>query len=153
MGASETKSAIDIAYKSMASWQALTLNQRCDIVQKINILLMANQEQLAHIVTSECGKPLAEAKGEIAYTASFFKWFAEEARRAYGDIIPGGISNERRIMVSKQPVGVCGVVTPWNFPAAMIARKLAPALAVGCSVVIKPAPETPLSSISNSRNM
>eukprot|EP00466_Bigelowiella_natans_P010946 jgi/Bigna1/81480/fgenesh1_pg.81_\ len=105
------------------------------------------KEDLAHIITVECGKPLAESRGEVAYAAAFFKWFAEEGKRAYGRVIPSNVSS-KRLMTIKQPVGVCAAVTPWNFPSAMITRKLAPALAAGCTMVVKPAEDTPLSAIA-----
>ena len=109
--------------------------------------MMEHQEDLAVILTREQGKPLAEAKGEIAYAASFFQWFAEEAKRVYGDTIPAAVSDQR-IIVIRQPVGVCAAITPWNFPAAMITRKAAPALAAGCTIVVKPASQTPLTALA-----
>ena len=117
------------------------------ILRKWYDLMMAHQEDLAAILTSEQGKPLAEARGEIAYAASFIQWFAEEAKRVYGDTIPAA-SSDQRILVIRQPVGVCAAITPWNFPAAMITRKAAPALAAGCTMVVKPASQTPLTALA-----
>jgi len=147
MGASETRKAIEAANEALKSWAAKTAKERAAILRKWYDLMMANQEDLAQIMTAEQGKPLAESRGEIAYAASFIEWFSEEAKRVYGDTIPGFTAN-RRIVVVKQPIGVCAAITPWNFPAAMITRKAGPALAVGCSMVVKPASQTPLSALA-----
>eukprot|EP01083_Nonionella_stella_P154277 496912_1 len=147
MNASETNEAIHTAHLSLDAWQSFTSHARCEIVNKIYVLMHVYQEQLARIITAECGKPLSESRGEVLYSAAFFKWFAEEGRRTYGDIVPTNKA-DRRILVTKQPVGVCGIITPWNFPAAMIARKVAPALVTGCSVVIKPPSLAPLSALA-----
>ena len=143
----DTAKAIDAAYEAQKEWRSKTAKERCAILLKWNDLMLANQDDLAKILTAEMGKPLAEAKGEIAYGASFIQWFAEEARRVYGDVIPGH-QQDKRIVVIKQPIGVVGSITPWNFPNAMIARKVAPALAVGCGFVARPAAETPLSALA-----
>ena len=147
MGQAETSRAIDAAQSALASWRAKLPKERSVILRKWFELMMANQDDLALIMTTEQGKPLAEAKGEIAYAASFIEWFAEEAKRIYGDVIPQH-QNDKRLVVIKQPIGVCGLITPWNFPAAMITRKAAPALAAGCTVVIKPATQTPYSALA-----
>jgi succinate-semialdehyde dehydrogenase/glutarate-semialdehyde dehydrogenase len=147
MGAAETRRAIEAADAALASWRALAAKERAMIMRKWFELLMANQDDLAAIMTSEQGKPLAEAKGEIAYAASYIEWFGEEAKRVYGDTIPAPTS-DKRIVVIKQPIGVCAAITPWNFPAAMITRKAGPALAAGCTLVIKPASQTPLSALA-----
>lgn len=147
MGVEETTRAIDAAYEAQKNWAAKTAKERSLAMRKWNDLLLANADDLALILTAEMGKPLAEAKGEIAYGASFIEWFAEEAKRVYGDTIPGH-QPDKRIVVLKQPVGVIGAITPWNFPNAMITRKVAPAIAVGCTVVSKPAEQTPLSAIA-----
>jgi succinate-semialdehyde dehydrogenase/glutarate-semialdehyde dehydrogenase len=147
MGAAETRRAIEAANRAWPAWRAKTGKERSTILRKWFDLMMANQDDLGAIMTAEQGKPLAEAKGEIAYGASFVEWFAEEAKRIYGDIIPHHAPG-KRILVLKQPVGVVGSITPWNFPNAMITRKCAPALAVGCPVVIKPAKMTPYSALA-----
>jgi len=147
MGPSETEAAIDAAYVAQKDWAARTGKERATVLRKLYDLMVANADDLATILTMEMGKPLAEAKGEILYGASYVEWFAEEAKRVYGDVIPGHQA-DKRIVVIKQPVGVVGMITPWNFPNAMLARKMAPALAVGCAVVAKPAGETPLSAIA-----
>ena len=147
-----TRAAIDAAHAAQPGWAALTAKERADLLKALNRLMIENADDLATILTLEMGKPFAEARGEILYGASFVEWFAEEARRVYGDTIPGHTANTR-ISVIKQPVGVVGVITPWNFPNAMLARKLAPALAVGCTVVAKPASETPLSALAIARLM
>ncbi|ODT81756.1 MAG: succinate-semialdehyde dehydrogenase (NADP(+)), partial [Pelagibacterium sp. SCN 64-44] len=147
MGRAETARAIEAAHTAQKSWAALTGAARGKLLRKWFELIMANQDDLASILTAEMGKPFAEAKGEVAYGAAYIEWFAEEARRIYGDIIPGH-AEDKRIMVIKQPVGVVGAITPWNFPIAMIARKAAPALAVGCAFVSKPAKQTPLSALA-----
>ena len=139
--AEDTRTAIDIAYQAQKAWKAMTAKERCMILLKWNDLMLENQEDLAKILTAEMGKPLAEARGEIAYGASFIQWFAEEGRRIYGDVIPGHQA-DKRIVVIKQPIGVVGSITPWNFPNAMIARKVAPALASGCTFVGRPAEKT-----------
>jgi len=147
MGAVETRAAIDAAARAQKGWAALTGKARGAILRRWFDLLMANVDDLAIILTTEMGKPLAEARGEIAYGASFIEWFAEEAKRIYGDTIPGH-QHDKRIVVIKQPVGVVAAITPWNFPCAMLTRKLGPALATGCAVVSKPAEQTPLSAVA-----
>ncbi|WP_068437670.1 NAD-dependent succinate-semialdehyde dehydrogenase [Magnetospirillum sp. XM-1] len=147
MGAAETRAAIDAAERAWAPWKAKTAKERSVILKRWYELIMAAQEDLAVLMTAEQGKPLAEAKGEVAYGASFVEWFAEEAKRVYGDTIPEHLPG-RRIVVTKEPVGVVAAITPWNFPIAMITRKCAPALAAGCPVVIKPAEDTPLSALA-----
>jgi succinate-semialdehyde dehydrogenase/glutarate-semialdehyde dehydrogenase len=147
MGTAETKRAIEAAERAWPAWRARTAKERSAILRKWFELMMANQEDLAQILTAEQGKPLAEARGEIAYGASFIEWFAEEAKRAYGDMIPPHQA-DKRIMVIKQPIGVSALITPWNFPNAMITRKAGPALAAGCPVVIKPASQTPYSALA-----
>ncbi len=146
-GAAETRRAIEAADAAFKSWRNVTAKERSRILRKWFDLLMANADDLAMLMTLEQGKPLAEAKGEVAYAASFAEWFAEEAKRVYGDTIPSPFPS-RRILVMKQPVGVCGMITPWNFPLAMITRKASPALAVGATVVIKPAGLTPLTALA-----
>ncbi len=146
-GAAETRRAIDAAEAAFHPWRAKTAGERAKILRRWFELMMANQEDLARLMTLEQGKPLAEARGEIAYAASFIEWFAEEARRVYGEVIPSPLA-DRRLIVLKQPVGVCAAITPWNFPAAMITRKAAPALAAGCTMVVKPAEQTPLSALA-----
>ena len=147
LGLEETNAAIVAAEIAQKSWAARTAKDRSQILRRWFDLMIENQSDLAQILTAEQGKPLAEAAGEIAYGASFIEWFAEEARRAYGDITPGH-APDKRILSVKQPIGVVAAITPWNFPNAMIARKAAPALAAGCSIVIKPASETPLSALA-----
>ena len=147
MGAKETRRAIEAAQKALADWRARTAKERATILKKWFELMMANQEDLAVLMTLEQGKPLAESRGEIAYAASFMEWFAEEGKRAYGDVIPAH-GRDKRIVVIKQPIGVSAAITPWNFPAAMIARKVAPALAAGCTMVIKPSELTPYSALA-----
>ncbi len=147
MGAAETRRAIEAANAALPAWRAKLAKERANILRKWFELMIANTDDLALIMTTEQGKPLAEARGEIAYAASFIEWFAEEAKRVYGDVIPQHQA-DKRLVVIKQPVGVCGLITPWNFPAAMITRKAAPALAVGCTVVIKPATQTPFSAFA-----
>jgi succinate-semialdehyde dehydrogenase/glutarate-semialdehyde dehydrogenase len=147
LGAKETKAAIDAAGKAMKGWAAKTAKERCNIMRAWYNLMMENQEDLAQIMTAEQGKPLAESRGEIGYGASFIEFFAEEAKRINGDTIPTHKA-DARIVVLRQPVGVVGAITPWNFPNAMITRKAGPALAVGCTIVIKPASETPLSALA-----
>jgi len=147
MGAAETTAAIDAAYIAQVAWAARPAKERAAILRKWFDLMVANADELAAILTAEMGKPLPEARGEILYAASYVEWYAEEAKRIYGETIPAP-SNDKRMVVIKQPVGVVGTITPWNFPAAMIARKIAPALAVGCTVVSKPAEQTPLTAIA-----
>lgn len=147
MGAAETRRAIEASEAAFANWRALVANDRSKVLKRWYQLIMEAQEDLAQILTAEMGKPLAEARGEIAYGASFIEWFAEEGKRVYGDVIPQPQS-DKRIVVLKQPIGVVAAITPWNFPNAMITRKVAPALAVGCPVVVKPAAETPLSALA-----
>ncbi|TLP43943.1 NAD-dependent succinate-semialdehyde dehydrogenase [Cohaesibacter sp. CAU 1516] len=147
LSAQDVKKAIDAAYEAQKAWRSKTAKERCAILLRWNDLLLEHQDDLAKILTAEMGKPLAEAKGEIAYGASFIQWFAEEGRRVYGDVIPGH-QEDKRIVVIKQPIGVVGSITPWNFPNAMISRKVAPALASGCSFVGRPAEKTPLSALA-----
>jgi succinate-semialdehyde dehydrogenase/glutarate-semialdehyde dehydrogenase len=147
MGAAETRRAIEAAARAMPAWAKKTAKERAQILRRWHDLMMENQEALAKLMTAEQGKPLAEAKGEIAYAASFIEWFAEEGKRLYGDLIPGHQS-DKRIMVMRQPVGVVAAITPWNFPSAMIARKVGPALAAGCTLVCKPATQTPYSALA-----
>jgi succinate-semialdehyde dehydrogenase / glutarate-semialdehyde dehydrogenase len=147
MGKKETNDAIEAANIAWPNWRSKTAKERAAILKKWFDLIMENQEDLAVLMTAEQGKPIAEARGEVGYGASFIEWFAEEGKRTYGDVIPTP-SNDRRIIVIKQPIGVVASITPWNFPIAMITRKCAPALAAGCPVVIKPASETPLSALA-----
>ena len=147
MGKTETESAVQAADRAFKEWRAYTASERASILRRWYDLLIDHQEDLALLLTTEQGKPLTEARGEIRYGAAFIEWFAEEARRVYGDIIPGH-GRDKRLVVLKQPVGVVAAVTPWNFPVAMITRKVAPALAAGCTVVIKPAEDTPLSALA-----
>jgi succinate-semialdehyde dehydrogenase/glutarate-semialdehyde dehydrogenase len=145
--AADTRTAIDAAAAAMPAWAATPAKARAAILRRWFDLIMANQEDLARLMTAEQGKPLAESRGEIAYAASFIEWFAEEAKRVYGDVIPAPHGGQR-ILVLKQPVGVVAAITPWNFPAAMITRKVGPALAAGCGIVVKPAAQTPLSALA-----
>ena len=147
MGAGETRRAIEAADAALPAWRARTAKDRAAILRKWFDLMLANADDLAMIMTAEQGKPLAESKGEIVYAASFIEWFAEEAKRVYGDVIPT-VMGDRRLIVIKQPVGVCAAITPWNFPAAMITRKAGPALAAGCTMVVKPATQTPFSALA-----
>lgn len=147
LGRAETARAIAAAETAMKDWAARPAKERAQVMRKWFELMMANQDDLGTILTAEMGKPLAEAKGEIAYGASFIEWFGEEAKRIYGETIPGHM-RDKRITVIRQPIGVVGSITPWNFPNAMIARKAAPALAVGCGFVARPAAETPLSALA-----
>src|SRR5882757_3259638 len=147
MGAAETRRAIEAANAAFPAWRAKTAKERANILRKWFDLMMANQEDLAKILTAEQGKPLAEARTEISYGASFIEWFAEEAKRIYGDTIPGHQA-DKRIVVIKEPIGVCAAITPWNFPNAMITRKSGPALAAGCTMVLKPATATPYSALA-----
>jgi succinate-semialdehyde dehydrogenase/glutarate-semialdehyde dehydrogenase len=146
-GTAETRRAIEAAEAAMPAWRKRSAKDRAGILRKWFNLMMENQEDLARIMTAEQGKPLAESRGEIAYGASYIEWFAEEGKRIYGDTIPQP-SNDKRIVVIKQPVGVVACITPWNFPNAMLTRKIAPALAAGCTVVCKPANATPLSAFA-----
>ena len=146
-GAAETERAIAAAQKALPAWRARTAAERARILRRWYELMLAHQDDLALIMTAEQGKPLAEAKGEIAYAAAYLEWFAEEAKRAYGDVIPSPFA-DRRIVVTKEPVGVCAAITPWNFPSAMITRKAGPALAAGCTMILKPAEQTPLSALA-----
>jgi len=147
MGATEARRAIEAAAAAWPAWRAKTAKERSGILRRWFELMMANVDDLALILTSEQGKPLAEARGEVTIGAAYVEWFAEEARRIYGDVIPT-IGNDRRLVVIKEPVGVCAAITPWNFPSSMITRKVAPALAAGCTVVIKPAEATPFSALA-----
>jgi succinate-semialdehyde dehydrogenase/glutarate-semialdehyde dehydrogenase len=147
MGRAETERAIAAAAVAQKQWRALTAKERSARLKKWFALMMQHQEDLARILTAEQGKPLAEARGEIAYGASFIEWFAEEAKRVYGEVIPAPM-NDRRLVVLKQPIGVTAAITPWNFPNAMITRKAGPALAAGCAMILKPAEQTPLSALA-----
>ncbi|HEY6919207.1 MAG TPA: aldehyde dehydrogenase family protein, partial [Tabrizicola sp.] len=147
LGRAETARAIKAAHAAHREWAGRTAKERAQVMRKWFDICMANQDDLATILTAEMGKPLAEAKGEIAYGASYIEFYGEEAKRTYGDIIPGH-QRDKRIHVLKQPIGVAASITPWNFPNAMIARKVAPALAAGCGFVARPAAETPLSALS-----
>jgi succinate-semialdehyde dehydrogenase / glutarate-semialdehyde dehydrogenase len=147
MGVVETRRAIEAADKALPAWRGKLAKERAAILRRWFELMLANQDDLGLLMTTEQGKPLPEAKGEIAYAASFIEWFAEEGKRIYGDVIPS-VWPDRRLVVIKQPVGVCGAITPWNFPAAMITRKIGPALAAGCTVVVKPASQTPYSALA-----
>ncbi len=147
MSTADARDAIAAAQKAQPAWRALSAKERSTILRRWHALMLAHQDDLALIMTAEQGKPLAEARGEIGYAASFIEWFAEEAKRVYGDIIPGHQA-DKRILVQKEPVGVTAAITPWNFPAAMITRKAAPALAAGCAMVVKPAPQTPYSALA-----
>ncbi|MBV5341593.1 MAG: NADP-dependent succinate-semialdehyde dehydrogenase [Deltaproteobacteria bacterium] len=147
MGSTETRRAIEAAAAALPAWRGRTAKDRSGILRRWFELIMANQDDLAVIMTAEQGKPLAEAKGEITYAASFIEWFAEEGKRVYGDTIPGHTA-DKRIVVIKEPIGVCAAITPWNFPSAMITRKAGPALAAGCTMVVKPASATPFSALA-----
>jgi succinate-semialdehyde dehydrogenase / glutarate-semialdehyde dehydrogenase len=147
MGTTETRRAIDTANAAWPAWRATTAKQRATILRKWHDLMLENADDLATILTTEQGKPLAEAKGEILYAASFLEWFAEEGKRVNGDTIPTP-AGDKRIVVTKEPIGVCAAITPWNFPAAMITRKVGPALAAGCPIIVKPAEATPLSALA-----
>ena len=147
MGQGETRLAIEAANRAWPGWHGNTAKARAVVLRRFFELIMKNQEDLAQIITAECGKPIVEARGEVAYGASFIEWFGEEAKRTYGDMIPAGF-NDRRIAVIKQPVGVCAAITPWNFPIAMVTRKLGPALAAGCPMILKPAEDTPLAALA-----
>ncbi len=145
--AEETRAAIDAADAALPAWRAKTAKERATILRRWYELMLANQEDLARLMTAEQGKPLVESRGEIVYAASFLEWFAEEGKRIYGDMIPSPLA-DRRFLVMKQPIGVCAAITPWNFPSAMITRKAGPALAAGCTMVLKPASQTPLSALA-----
>ena len=147
MNRAETKRAIDAAYTAQKAWAKKTGKERATVLRKLYDLMVANADDLATILTMEMGKPLAEARGEVLYGASYVEWFGEEAKRVYGDTIPGH-QPDKRIIVIKQPIGVVAAITPWNFPNAMLARKFAPAVAAGCAMISKPAAETPLSALS-----
>ena len=147
MGSWETARAIAAAKAAQPAWRALAAKERAARIRRWYELVLENQEDLAQIITAEQGKPLAEARGEVAYGAAFLEWFAEEAKRAYGDIIPGHAA-DKRILVQKEPIGVTAAITPWNFPVAMLTRKAGPALAAGCAMVVKPAPQTPFSALA-----
>ena len=147
MGAAETRRAIEAADRALPAWRALTAKERANKLRRWFELMIEHQDDLGRLLTQEQGKPLAEAKGEIAYAASFFEWFGEEAKRVYGDMIPGH-QPDKRLMVIKQPIGVTAAITPWNFPSAMITRKAGPALAAGCTMVLKPASQTPYSALA-----
>jgi succinate-semialdehyde dehydrogenase/glutarate-semialdehyde dehydrogenase len=147
LGAEETREVIAAADVAFASWRRLTAKERCGYLRRWFDLITANATDIATILTAEQGKPLAEAKGEIAYAASFIEWFSEEGKRTYGDIIPTP-AGDKRLLVVKEPVGVCAAITPWNFPAAMITRKVAPALAAGCTMIVRPADATPLTALA-----
>ncbi|MDT8922835.1 NADP-dependent succinate-semialdehyde dehydrogenase [Pseudomonas taiwanensis] len=147
MGAAETRRAIEAAERALPAWRALTAKDRANRLRRWFELMMQSQEDLARLMTLEQGKPLVESRGEIAYAASFLEWFGEEAKRVYGDMIPGH-QPDKRLMVIKQPIGVTAAITPWNFPSAMITRKAGPALAAGCTMVLKPASQTPYSALA-----
>ncbi len=147
MGQAETRRAITLAEQALPAWRGLVAKERSVILRRWFELMLEHQNELAEIMTLEQGKPLSEAQGEVAYAASFIEWFAEEAKRTYGDTIPT-VQNDKRLMVIKQPIGVTAAITPWNFPAAMITRKAAPALAAGCTMVIKPASKTPFTALA-----
>ncbi len=147
MGRGETRRAIEAAQAAQPAWRALTAKERAARLRRWYELMLENQEDLARIMTAEQGKPLAEARGEVAYAASFLEWFAEEGKRLYGDVIPAH-AGDKRILVQKEPVGVTAAITPWNFPSAMITRKAGPALAAGCAMVLKPAPQAPFSALA-----
>ncbi|HJT07997.1 MAG TPA: NADP-dependent succinate-semialdehyde dehydrogenase [Stellaceae bacterium] len=147
MGADETRRAIEAAERALPEWRARTGKERAAVLRKLYELMIENQEDLAQLMTAEQGKPLTESRGEIVYAASFIEWFGEEGKRVYGDTIPGHM-RDKRIVVLKQPIGVCAAITPWNFPAAMITRKMGPALASGCTMVVKPATQTPFSALA-----
>ncbi len=147
MGADETRRAITAAERALPAWRALTAKERAARLQAWFREILAHQEDLARIMTAEQGKPLAESRGEIAFAAAYVEFYAEEGKRIYGDVIPSP-NGDRRLIVTKEPIGVCAAITPWNFPAAMITRKAAPALAAGCTLVLKPASQTPFSALA-----
>ncbi|WIJ26358.1 NAD-dependent succinate-semialdehyde dehydrogenase [Devosia sp. RR2S18] len=146
-GAADARRAIDAASAAFPAWRAKTAAERANLLRRLHDLILAHQDELALLLTREQGKPLAEAKGEVGMSAAYILWFAEEARRVYGDIIPSPWP-DRRLLVTKQPVGVVGAITPWNFPSSMLARKIGPALAAGCTIVAKPAAQTPYSALA-----
>lgn len=146
-GSAETQAAIDAARAALPAWRSRTAYDRCVLLRRVHDLLLEHKDELGRLLTVEEGKPLQEATGEIAYSATFFDWFAEEAKRIYGETIPSR-SPGKRLVVTREPVGICAAITPWNFPSAMIARKMAPALAAGCTLIVKPAPETPYSALA-----
>src|SRR5690625_515943 len=147
MGAEETRRAIAAAQDAFQQWRHVPAKERAQIMRRWFDLMMQHQEDLARLMTLEQGKPLAEARGEIAYGASYIEWYGEEAKRAYGDVIPGP-GTDRRVVVTKEPIGVCAAITPWNFPSSMITRKAGAALAAGCPIVVKPAAQTPYSALA-----
>ena len=147
MGADETRQAIEAAHTAFPAWAKKTAKERAQLLRRLYQLMMEHQEDLARLMTAEQGKPLSESRGEIAYSASFIEWFGEEAKRMYGDTIPGH-ATDKRILTIRQPIGVVATITPWNFPSAMLGRKLGPALAAGCTVVSKPALQTPFSALA-----
>src|SRR3954452_21777315 len=147
LGRAWTRSGIDAAARAFPAWRRKTAKERAIVMRRWFDLMMANQEDLAQLMTAEQGKPIAESRGEVAYAASFLEWFGEEAKRVYGDTIPGH-QPDKRIIVIKQPIGVVACITPWNFPLAMITRKAGPAIASGCTVVVKPASQTPFSALA-----
>src|SRR5213593_2988922 len=147
LGRAQTRQAVDAAARAFPAWRKKTAKERAVVMRRWFDLMMANQEDLATLMTTEQGKPLAESRGEVAYAASFLEWFGEEAKRVYGDTIPGH-QPDKRIVVIKQPIGVVACITPWNFPLAMITRKAGPAIAAGCAVVLKPASQTPFSALA-----
>ncbi len=147
LGRAETRAAIDAAARALPAWRRKTAKERAIVLRRWFDLMMANQEDLAQLMTAEQGKPIAESRGEVAYAASFLEWFGEEAKRVYGDTIPGH-QPDKRIVVIKEPIGVVACITPWNFPLAMITRKAGPAIAAGCTVVLKPASQTPFSALA-----
>ncbi|XP_030213814.1 succinate-semialdehyde dehydrogenase, mitochondrial [Gadus morhua] len=146
-GPAEAKQAVDAAYKAFHTWKQQTAKERSDLLRRWYELMVKHKDELARIVTFECGKPLPEALGEVGYSAGFLEWYSEEARRCYGDVVPSPF-RDRKILLLKQPVGVASIITPWNFPSAMITRKVGAALAAGCTVVVKPAEDTPLSALA-----
>src|SRR6185503_6071826 len=147
LGRAETRTAIDAAARAFSAWRRKTAKERAAVMRRWFDLMMANQDDLARLMTTEQGKPLTESRGEVAYAASFLEWFGEEAKRIYGDTIPGH-QPDKRIVVIKEPIGVVACITPWNFPLAMITRKAGPAIAAGCTVVLKPASQTPFSALA-----
>ena len=147
MGAAETRAAIEAADAAYPGWRATVAKERARIMRRWSDLMLEHLDDLALLLTTEQGKPLAESRTEVAYAASFLEWFGEEAKRVYGDTIPS-YAPDRRIVVTKEPVGVTAGITPWNFPSAMITRKAAPAIAAGCTMVLKPAEQTPLSALA-----
>ena len=147
VGEAETQEAIDSSKKAFATWKLRTAEDRANLLKRWFELMVEHQEDLAILMTTEQGKPIAESRGEITYAASYIQWFAEEARRLYGEVIPSPWG-DKRIIITREPVGVCAAITPWNFPSAMITRKVAPALAAGCTIIVKPATQTPLSALA-----